>query len=88
LFYGFWEADPACIPLFPRVISGFALFLSNLLVTRRLWRVAEGLPEWRQLLWPGGPAEITYVAMGKRVALSFVLKEVAFLCVSFKRKEG
>jgi hypothetical protein len=47
---GFWEAGPARIPLFPGVISAFALFLSNLLINRRLQHVSGGWPVWRQLL--------------------------------------
>jgi hypothetical protein len=43
----FWEAGPAHIPFFPRVISAFALFLSILLINCRLQRVAGGWPEWR-----------------------------------------
>jgi hypothetical protein len=35
-----WEAGPVRIPLFPGVISAFAHFFSNLLVNRRLRRVA------------------------------------------------
>jgi hypothetical protein len=43
-FMVFGEAGLAHILLFPGVTSAFALFLSNLIVNRRLQRVGGGWP--------------------------------------------